>query len=68
MAEALGVHEDLVELVHFDAAPPSIIITILKEGMLIYGDPDEAYHALFKRYVGLPDLNEALENFTNERE
>jgi uncharacterized protein YutE (UPF0331/DUF86 family)/predicted nucleotidyltransferase len=62
VAEALGVHEDLVDLVHFDTAPSNIILTILEEGKLVYGDPDEAYHALFKRYVELLDLNEALED------
>jgi ABC-type uncharacterized transport system ATPase subunit len=48
--------------VHFDTAPSSIILTILEEGKLVYGDPDEAYHALFKRYVELLDLDEALED------
>lgn len=60
VAEALGVHEDLVDLVHFDTAPLSVILTILEEGELLYGDPDEAYHALFKRYVEFLDINEAL--------
>jgi len=60
VAEALGVHEDLVDLVHFDTAPLSVILTILEEGELLYGDPDEAYHALFKRYVEFLDINEVL--------
>jgi len=60
VAEALGVHEDLVDLVHFDTAPLSVILTILEEGELLYGDPDEAYHALFKRYVEFLDISEAL--------
>ena len=60
VAEALGVHEDLVDLVHLDTAPLSVVLTILEEGELLYGDPDEAYHALFKRYVEFLDINEAL--------
>ena len=67
VAEALGIHEDLVDLVHFDTAPLSIILTILKEGRLVYGDPDEAYHALFKRYLELLDLNETLKGVASER-
>lgn len=58
IADALGVHEDLIDLIHIETAPQTIIYTILNEGKLIYGDPDEAYHALYKRYIEMLDINE----------
>ena len=58
IANALGVHEDLIDLIHIESSPQAIIYTILNEGKLIYGDPSEAYHALYKRYIEILDMNE----------
>jgi len=58
IADALGVHEDQVDLVHVESAPQSVILTILNEGKLIYGNPDDAYQALYKRYIEILDVNE----------
>ena len=58
VAEALGVHEDLVDLVHIESAPLTLIYTIISEGVVIYGDPDEALWDLTKRYLEYLDMNE----------
>ncbi len=55
-AEALGVGEEEVDMVHLDAAPPGMIYTVLSEGVLIYGDQEEAYNFLYQRYLELLDV------------
>lgn len=59
VAEALGVHEDQVDLVHLDTAPLHIVYTVLNEGKPIYGDPEEAYYALYRKYLEFLDMNES---------
>jgi len=56
VAEALGVREDLVDLLHLDTASSSLIYTVLCEGILIYGDEEEAYGWLYRRYLELLDI------------
>ena len=60
LADALGVHENMVDLVHFDTAPPSLIMTIVKEGVVIYGDIEETLWELSKRYLEFLDINETF--------
>jgi uncharacterized protein YutE (UPF0331/DUF86 family) len=56
IAEALGVHEDLVDLVHIESAGSGIMYTILNEGIVIYGDPEQAREELYKRYLEILDM------------
>lgn len=57
LAEALGVGEEEVDLALVENAPGHLIHTIALEGLLIYGDPDEAYSDLLKRYLEYLDVN-----------
>jgi predicted nucleotidyltransferase len=41
LAEALGVHEDLIDLVDLDSAPLSLARTVIDEGRILWGG-DEA--------------------------
>lgn len=56
VAEALGVKEEQVDLVHIESAGLSMLYTILNEGILIYGNCEEAEEHLYKRYLELLDL------------
>ena len=57
VAEALEVSEDFVDLVHLDTAPSAIVYTVLQEGKLIYGDLEEAYSYLYRKYLEVLDIN-----------
>lgn len=56
IADALGIDEELVDIVLLDSAPPSLIYTIINEGTLIYGDSEKAFSYLVKKYLELLDL------------
>ncbi|MEM2828571.1 MAG: HepT-like ribonuclease domain-containing protein [Candidatus Nezhaarchaeales archaeon] len=56
MAEALSVKEEQIDLVHVESAGLGMLYTILNEGVLIYGNPEEAKEHLYKRYLELLDL------------
>lgn len=60
LADALAVREDRIDLVHLESAPPSLLMTVLREGIIIYGDVDEALWELSKSYIELLDMNETL--------
>lgn len=60
VAEALNVHEDVVDLVLIEHAPKHLIHTIVSEGKVIYGKPEEAYLDLTKHYIEYLDINETL--------
>jgi len=61
VAEALNVHEDRVDLVLLEYAPKHLIHTIVLEGKVIYGNPEEAYLDLTKHYIEYLDINETLQ-------
>ncbi|MEM2739433.1 MAG: HepT-like ribonuclease domain-containing protein [Candidatus Bathyarchaeia archaeon] len=56
IAEVLGVREEQIDLIHIDSANLGMIYTVLDEGILIYGSPEEAEEHLYKRYIELLDL------------
>jgi hypothetical protein len=60
VAEALNVHEDMVDLVLIEHAPKHLIHTIISEGKVIYGKLQEAYLDLTKHYIEYLDINETL--------
>jgi len=57
IAAVLGVREDQIDLVHLNTAPSHLVLTVLSEGVPIYGDPDEAYYFLYCKYLELLDIN-----------
>jgi len=57
LAEALGVHEDLIDLVDLDAAPLNIVKTVINEGRVLLGS-DEALDYLWRKYLAYLDANE----------
>jgi len=57
IAAVLGVREDQIDLVHLNTAPSHLVLTVLSEGVPIYGDPDEAYYFLYRKYLELLDIN-----------
>ncbi|MGB9659332.1 MAG: type VII toxin-antitoxin system HepT family RNase toxin [Nitrososphaerales archaeon] len=63
ISEALGVHEERIDLVHLDTAPLNIIYTILLEGILIYGDQEEAYDFLYRKYLEILDSTALTTHF-----
>jgi len=67
IAEALGVNEDRIDLVHLNTAPPNIIYTILLEGKLIHGNKEEALDYLYKKYLEILDINEQYRTITPGR-
>ena len=60
LAEAVGVHEELIDLVDLDAAPLSLVKTIIDGGKLLYGD-NEAFDYLWRKYLEYLDANELTE-------
>lgn len=60
LAEALGCPEASIDLIHIDSAPMGILYTLLNEGVIIYGDREEALADLSKRYIELLDLRSTL--------
>ncbi|MGC9072370.1 MAG: HepT-like ribonuclease domain-containing protein [Acidilobus sp.] len=56
-AEALGVHEDLVDVVQVESADIAVVLTLLGEGKVIYGNPDLARDELVRRYLEFLDIN-----------
>ena len=58
IAEALGVSEDKIDLVHLNTAPLNIVYTILLEGKLIHGNREEALNYLYRKYLEILDINE----------
>lgn len=56
IAEALGVEEERVDLVHVDSTGLGVLYTVLNEGVLIYGDREEVEEYLYRRYLELLDL------------
>ena len=58
--EALGVHEELIDLVDLDTAPLSLVKTVVDEGKMIYGD-NEALDYLWRKYLEYLDANELSE-------
>lgn len=58
IAEALGVSEDLVDVVHIESADASILYSVISDGVVIYGNEDEAVNYLWRRYLELLDINE----------
>jgi len=57
LAEALGVHEDLIDLVDLDSAPLTIVKTVIDEGRVLRGG-DEALDYLWRKYLAYLDANE----------
>ena len=60
LAEALGCPESSIDLIHIDSAPMGILYTLLHEGVIIYGDREEAFADLSRRYIELLDLRSTL--------
>jgi len=60
LAEALGCPESSIDLIHIDSAPMGILYTLLNEGVIIYGDREEAFADLSRRYIELLDLRSTL--------
>lgn len=60
LAEALGCPETSIDLIHIDSAPMGILYTLLNEGVIIYGDREEAFADLSRRYIELLDLRSTL--------
>lgn len=58
ISDALNVHEDKIDLIHIESTSKTLIKTIIIEGKLIYGDPEEAYMDLAKHYIEYLDVNE----------
>lgn len=61
LAEALGVHEELIDLVDLDTAPLSIVKSIIDEGKILYGD-NEAFDYLWRKYLEYLDANELAQH------
>jgi uncharacterized protein YutE (UPF0331/DUF86 family)/predicted nucleotidyltransferase len=61
LAEALGVHEELIDLVDLDTAPLSLVKTIIDEGKILYGD-SEALDYLWQKYLEYLDANESAQH------
>ena len=60
LAEALGCPETSIDLIHIDSAPMGVLYTLLNEGVIIYGDREEALADLSRRYIELLDLRSTL--------
>jgi len=60
LAEALGVHEDLIDLVDLESAPLSLVKTVIDEGRVLWGG-DEALDYLWRRYLMYLDANDMEE-------
>ena len=60
LAEALGCPETSIDLIHIDSAPMGILYTLLNEGVIIYGDQEEALADLSRRYIELLDLRSTI--------
>ena len=60
LSEALGCPESSIDLIHIDSAPMGILYTLLNEGVIIYGDREEAFADLSRRYIELLDLRSTL--------
>jgi predicted nucleotidyltransferase len=60
LAEAVGVHEELIDLVDLDTAPLSVVKTVVDEGKIIYGD-NGALDYLWRKYLEYLDANELSE-------
>ncbi|RLG03332.1 MAG: hypothetical protein DRN61_04980 [Thaumarchaeota archaeon] len=60
LAEALGCPETSIDLIHIDSAPMGILYTLLNEGVIIYGDHEEALADLSRRYIELLDLRSTI--------
>ena len=60
LAEALGVHEELIDLVDLDTAPLSLVKSIIDVGKILYGD-NEAFDYLWRKYLEYLDANELTE-------
>jgi len=60
LAEALGVHEELIDLVDLDTAPLSLVKSFIDEGKILYGD-NEAFDYLWRKYLEYLDANELTE-------
>lgn len=60
LAEALGCPESSIDLIHIDSAPMGVLYTLLNEGVIIYGDREEAFADLSRRYIELLDLRSTL--------
>ncbi len=67
VAEALGVGEWEVDIVHLETAPLSLIYTVLVEGTLIYGSPEEAYGFLIQKYLQLLDVETLYRLYVKQR-
>jgi hypothetical protein len=59
LAEALGVHEDLIDLVDLDSAPFSLARTVIDEGRTLWGG-DKALDYLWLRYPAYLDANDTF--------
>ena len=60
LAEALGVHEDLIDLVDLESAPLGLVKTVIDEGRVLWGG-DEALDYLWRRYLMYLDANDMEE-------
>ena len=54
--EALGLPDGLVDVVDLDDAPPHIVLSILENFVVIYGDEEEAIRYLTARWTEAQDL------------
>ncbi len=55
IAEALGLHEDLVDLVDIDNAPLGLLKSIIEDAVPIYGDLEEIRDDLTRKYILMLD-------------
>ncbi|WP_243665819.1 hypothetical protein [Vulcanisaeta sp. JCM 16159] len=58
IAVTLDVTEDLVEVVHLGSAGASILYSVINDGVVIYGNEDEAMNYLWRRYLEFLAINE----------
>ncbi len=66
VAEALNVHEDMVDIVLIESAPKHLGHTIISEGRVIYGKAEEAYGDLTRHYLEYLDMNETLNRLVSK--
>ncbi len=55
LADELGLPLDKVDIVLIDSAPIGLLKTIIDEGVIIYGDNEEAREDLYRKYLKVLD-------------
>ena len=61
IAEALDVHEDLVDVVHIKSADIGVLYSIIKDVAIIYGNENETKNDLWRKCLEILNLERGPE-------